>query len=127
MMLVASHFFYVHRVSEKDTTVGGHVCVGINGQKELISLNKDYTVLEAFCFEGIFKNLNKRNFTCWQIFSARILEYSKIEKESFVNYESFVKNVKYRCYNDMEKDPVLKKALLRYYESNKNNIGFVIK
>jgi hypothetical protein len=124
MMLVASRFFYVHSLNKKDTTLNAHVCAGFNGQKEL--KEKDYTVLAAFCFEGIFKNLYKKNFTPWANFTEKITKYSAYEKTKFANYESYVQNVRQLCYNDYEKDEILQRTLLNYYQKNKNNIGFII-
>jgi hypothetical protein len=126
MMRVASRFFYVDHVSEKDTTVSSHICVAINGQNELKNV-RDLSVLEAFCFEGIFHYLNKRKKSAFfKTFDDAMRQSSLYEKKRFTDFSSFLQAVKIRCYDAMEKDKDLEKSLLGYYQSNRNNINFII-
>lgn len=121
MMKVASRFFLCDEVNP-DSTVSAHICIGINGQKELAT-PKDLTTLEAFCFEAIFHYLGKKhdpafykNFGNCKRNAARTIPFDA----------SFLNNVKAACYAAMENDEELKKALLHYYKKSKRNIGFVI-
>lgn len=124
MMRVASRFFMCDQISEKDTSIGYHICVGINGISEMLVL-RDYTVLEAFCFEAIFKNLRKRS-KFLRNFNAYISRASRQCKERFTNFKTYLNCVKNLCYEYMEKDDDLKVTLLEYYKKNLNNLHFEI-
>ena len=121
---VASHFFMCDDIREKDTAFSYHICVGINGISEL-KTTKDYTVLEAFCFEAIFRTLgHKPKFL--NNFHHYISESSKVEKEHFIDFKSHLTAVRNRCYALMEKDEDLEKAIISYYIQNLDNINFKI-
>lgn len=54
LMTVASKFFYCDGI-KPDSTISSHICIALNGVTEA-KWSKDYTLLEAFCFEAIFEN-----------------------------------------------------------------------
>lgn len=126
MMLIASRFFLCDKVNKTDTSISYHICIGINGQKELKS-EKDFTVLEAFCFEALFDKINKENRPNFvQNFKEYIQSSSEKHKKDFVDFDLFLNKVKNDCYLLMEKDSFLATTLLQYYEENENNLGFQI-
>jgi len=127
LLKIASRFFMCDKVNKADTSVGWHICIGINGQKELQSA-KDYTVLEAFCFEAIFHFLNTQgNASFKDNFKNYVYAVSKKYKAGLISFDDFLLKVKQDCYTLMENDDSLKKALLQYYQSNKESIGFSIR
>lgn len=126
LLKIASRFFLCDKVNIADTSIGYHICIGINGQKEFQS-QRDYTTLEAFCFEAIFFYLNQDNKVRFkENFKSYITKQSQQNKKGFKEFDSFLEKVKQDCYKLMEKDADLKSKLLNYYQNNKNNIGFII-
>lgn len=124
LMEVASKFFYCDKVLP-DSNVQAHVCIGLNGIKEA-SWNKDCTLLEAFCYEGIFNDLDKDSSQVWDSFGA-------LKKESVKKYNAeiglldvYLEKVKLDVFERMENNAILKKELLSYYELNKNNLAFKV-
>jgi len=127
LMLTASKFFYCDAVDEKDTTVQSHICIGINGQGEYKS-NRDLTLLEAFSYEAIFHYLSKRKEPVfYSEFSAARRKAAKEKRNSFKDFESYLLEVRKRCYTEMENNQDLKTKLLAYYGQNRSNLNFVIK
>jgi hypothetical protein len=126
MMKIASRFFLCDRVNELDTTVGYHICIGINGQKEL-KAPVDYSVLEAFCFEAIFNYINKKDTPIFITnFRSYITSATLMHKGSFRNTNEFLEKIKNDCFKSMENDNALKDCLLSFYSLNKSNLGFTI-
>lgn len=125
MMRIASRFFLCDRVNESDTTIGYHICIGINGQEELQS-ERDYTTLEAFCFEAIFDSYKDGRPQFTENFNRYIENSSIRRKRNFKDFKSFLESVKEDCFTEMEDDDTLKKSLLDFYNLNKNNISIEI-
>lgn len=124
MMHTASRFFMCDRVKPKDTTLGYHICIGLNGQKELNN-SRDLTVLEAFCFEAIFQNFTGKHDPAFLVHFDQYAAEAK-HKLPVTNLDKFLEEAKNYCYNAMEHDDALKRALLKYYKKNRKNLGFVI-
>lgn len=124
LMKIASRFFFCDDIRQKDTAISYHICVGINGISELQTI-RDYTVLEAFCIEAIFKNLDgsPKFITNFNDYTNKS---SNRNKKFFTNFKTHLAKVKDECYSDMEKDKDLKKVLLKYYRKNSDNINFKI-
>lgn len=126
IMLVASHFFYCDAINKKDTAIQSHVCIGINGQHEMQS-QKDFTLLEAFTFEAIFSHINKKKeplfYKEFQEYKNRI---AKEKRKDFVDFDSYLIEIKNACYHKMKMNKDLKKKLLKYYAKNKVNLNFAI-
>lgn len=124
LMKIASRFFMCDNIRQKDTAISYHICVGLNGISEL-ETKRDYTVLEAFCFEAIIRNLHDN-----PIFISNFNEYikksSNRNKELFTDFKTHLTKVKDECYANMEKDKDLENVLLKYYRQNSNNINFKI-
>jgi len=120
MMKIAARFFKADRVQRRDTSIGGHVCLGINGQKELKSA-RDYALLEAFCFEAVFRD--ERSFNT---FGKHLKNIGRQEKERFTDFDTLLVKVREKIYALMEEDEHLRSFLLGYYEKNRKNIGFRI-
>jgi hypothetical protein len=126
MMLVASRFFYCDEVDKSDTGIGYHVCIGINGIKEL-KTKRDLSVLEAFCIEGIFDAMNHKKEAKFVLDFSEYIKKSREKRiTNFPGIDDFLILVRNDCFNDMEKNEALKKSLLAYYKKNKNNINFTI-
>ncbi len=125
MMHVASRFFMCDTVYRPDTTVGVHVCIGQNGQKEIRS-GKDRILLEAFCFDAIFYYFNKSRHD--PVFYQHFNQYIQHARRSapFTNWHAYLQVIKNMCYTNMEHDAALQTALMKYYSKNRRNIGFVI-
>jgi hypothetical protein len=124
LMEVASKFFYCDQVMP-DSSIQAHVCIGLNGIKEA-AWTKDYTLLQAFCYEAIFNDLDRDTSLVWDSFGA-------LKKESVQKYrgkpgslEQYLNNVKLEVFERMKNNPLLKDELLAYYEMNKNNLAFEI-
>jgi hypothetical protein len=124
LMKIASRFFMCDDIRQKDTAISYHICVGINGISELQTA-RDYTVLEAFCFEAIFRNL-RGNPKFISNFNGYIKKSSNKNKELFIDFKTHLTKVKEECYKDMEKDKDLENVLLKYYKQNSDNINFKI-
>lgn len=125
MMLIASRFFLCDRINESDTTIGYHICIGINGQKEL-NAQKDYTTLEAFCFEAIFHYYEQGRPEFVSNFIRYIQNSTAKHKNEFEDLQLLLEKVKSDCFNEMEHDEILKKSLLQFYQMNKDNISIKI-
>ena len=124
LMKIASRFFMCDNIREQDTAISAHICVGINGISEL-EVTKDYTVLEAFCFEAIFKSLEKKPKLIVN-FDRYIAQASAESKKNFSGFQSHLTAVKNKCYAFMEKDKDLQNELMSYYRKNIHNINFKI-
>ena len=101
-----------------------HICVGINGIAEL-ETNRDYTVLEAFCFEAVFNSI-RRESKLTDYFNTHIKQAKEENKKHFQGIKSYLSTIRNRCYALMENDKDFEKALLKYYYQNIDNISFKI-
>ncbi|HZV71058.1 MAG TPA: hypothetical protein VFG10_16000 [Saprospiraceae bacterium] len=127
MMMVASRYFYVDKVNEKDTTLISHICVGIHGQNEIGS-SSDLTLLEAFTFEGIFYYLLKDSPPLFERNFDDYLKHSlEMNKRKFTTFEILLNAVRNECYTEMYQNDDLKRKLVKYYKRNKNNLNFELK
>lgn len=127
LMVVAARFFYCDRINE-DSTIGSHICINLNGIKDTL-FPKDYTFLEAFCFEAIFENLrtaDNRPGPFVENFKAYIHEGEQKERKWLTNLNDYLLRVRQYCFARMEKDVSLKDTLIGYYTRNKNNLPFII-
>ncbi len=125
LMEVASKFFYCDKVMP-DTNVQAHVCVGLNGIKEA-NWDTDYTLLEAFCYEGIFTDFDTENSQIWESFISEKKEASLQFRNDITSLDQYLEDVKRLLFEKMKKDSVLKKELLNFYELNEANLAFKIK
>lgn len=127
LMLVAARFFYCDGV-RKDSTIASHICINLNGLKDA-AFPKDYTLLEAFCFEAIFENLkttdDKPNIFV-ENFKAYIRKGEQKKKASLSSLDDYLAQVRQYCFKRMEKDVSLKQTLLDYYTRHRNSLPFII-
>ena len=127
VMDIASKFFYCDAV-RPDTTIGLHICIGINGQE--IKSEKDYTLLEAICFEAIFEKMfaSRGTFTKYMDnFSKSVEKYSKINKIlSKSGLEQYLLKVRQDVYSDMKNDESLRETLFSFLDRNKDNLPFIV-
>lgn len=121
LMLVAARFFSCDGV-RKDSTISSHICINLNGLKDA-GFAKDYTLLEAFCFEAIFESLDK-GFV--ENFKRYIREGEQANRTSGATLDGYLIKVRQYCFSRMEKDESLKQALVEYYTRNTSNLPFVI-
>ncbi len=124
LMNVASKFFYCDKVLP-DTSIQSHICIGINGTKEA-KWNKDYTLLEAFCYEAIFDDLNKDSSQVYTDFYNTYNESCTQYISNIKSLDEYLLNVRTSVFNKMENSVVLKQMLMKYYAQNKNNLAFRI-
>lgn len=122
LMEVASKFFYCDKIYP-DTTVQSHVCVGLNGVSEA-NWNKDYTLLEAFCYEAIFNDLVKDTSQIDETYSSEKIEACNKYKSTITTLDEYLLDVRDELFERMKNDPIIKIILLEYYEENKNNLAF---
>jgi hypothetical protein len=125
LMKVASVFFYCDRVDPADTSVQAHVCIGLNGVKEA-KWDKDYTLLEAFCYEAIFHEFDNEHSRIWDSFVSKKKQSCARFRANILSLDQYLEDVKADLISRMKKDEVLKQELLRYYEANKVNLAFKI-
>lgn len=127
VMDIASKFFFCDAV-RPDTTIGLHICIGINGQE--IKSKKDYTLLEAICFEAIFEKMFASRGTSTKYmdnFSESVEKYSKINKGlAKSGLESYLLKVRQDVYSDMKNDESLRETLFSFFERNKDNLPFIV-
>jgi hypothetical protein len=119
MMKIAVRFFYWDHVNEKDTSLSARV--GINGLKGL-ERTRDCTVLEAFCFEAVTHRLQP----LLKIFRKYGKQISSEAKKEFYDFAHYLETMKLQSFELMEKDEEFRKILMKYYEKNRDNLGFVI-
>ncbi len=124
LMEVASKFFYCDKV-EADSSIQAHVCVGLNGVKEA-KWNNDYTLLEAFCYEGIFHGFDSDSSKIWDNFVANKKQAGEYYKKRITTLDQYLEDVKLALFAKMKEDTILKQELLAYYELNKTNLAFKI-
>lgn len=127
LMMVASRFFLCDQV-RPDTTISWHVCIGLNGVKEA-RWKKDYTVLEAFCFEAVFEKMfggNPADVRYMDQFLKAIDESTRKRRPSMRDKEQLLELVKLDVFEAMESDSALKKCLLDYYYEHSTSLPFEI-
>jgi len=124
LMEVASKFFYCDKVLP-DSSIQSRVCVGLNGVKEA-NWEKDYTLLEAFCYEAIFNEFDSEDAKIWDIFISKKQESSQHFKMNITTLNQYLEDVKLAVFESMENDEVLKQELLDYYKLNRGNLAFRI-
>lgn len=127
IMDVASKFFYCDAV-RPDTTIGLHICIGINGQE--IKSKRDYTLLEAICFEAIFEKMfasRGKSTKYMDNFSESVEKYSKINRGlAKSGLEPYLLKVRQDVYSDMRNDESLRETLFSFFERNKDNLPFIV-
>jgi hypothetical protein len=122
---IAARFFYSDSLFA-DTSISMHICVGLNGVKD-VRWNRDYTLLEAFCFEAIFYYLKEgemsvveKNFKS----IVRKLKNEYLHKNKTTN--GLLKYIQTNTFQEMGKDKILIERIFDYYEMNKSNLSFRI-
>lgn len=124
LMEVASKFFYCDLVNP-DTTVQAHVCIGLNGIKEA-NWKNDYTLLAAFCYEGIFHQFEADESPLWDAFVNEKRAAAAKFKPGIRNLDQYLEDVRLDLFRRMKQNSVLKRDLLSYYGQNKHNLAFII-
>jgi hypothetical protein len=124
LMEVASKFFYCDQVFP-DTTIQSHICIGLNGINEA-KWKKDYVLLEAFCYEAIFYNLDKEYSEIDETYSFEKFQACEKLKPQIKSLSSYLNEVKTDLFERMKNNNVLKEKLLEYYYQNKTNLAFEI-
>lgn len=124
LMEVASKFFYCDKVLP-DSSIQSHVCIGLNGVSEA-NWSKDYTLLEAFCYEAIFHDLSKDSSALSEVYKNKKKLAIKKYRPNFTTTDQYLLNVREELFKAMNKDSILQKLLLDYYANNKSNLAFKI-
>ena len=125
LMEVASKFFYCDKVLP-DTTVQSHVCVGLNGVSEA-NWSKDYTLLEAFCYEGIFTDLLQETSELEKVYSSHKEDACNKYKFEITTLDHYLMDVRKELFASMKNDDVLNSILMKYYIKNADKLAFQIK
>ena len=125
LMKVASRFFLCNSVNP-DTTIYWHVCIGLNGQKEA-GWTRDFTMLEAFCFEAIFDGLQSGDQDKTR-FMNNFLKFVKEAEIEFkdLSFELILKKASEQVFKKMENDNDLQMLLLDYYKKTNHQLPFSI-
>lgn len=122
MMQVASRFFWLDN-RETDGWIY-YTCIGNNGQKES-RYQKDYSVLEAFCFEAIFSCLDKRKTPRFSLSADTYFDAVRAAvPEAKRQDPAIILAARQSLYQKMEQDAGLQDALLRYYRKYGSTFGF---
>lgn len=124
LMEVASRFFYCDEVFA-DTTIQSHVCIVINGTEEA-NWEKDYTLLQTFCYEAIFDDFEKDISLIHESYGVEKQHAVQKYRSTIITLEQYLEDVKLELFERMKNSVDLKKALLEYYELNKGNLAFRI-
>lgn len=124
LMKAASIFFYCDQVNP-DTTVQTHICVGINGLRE-VKWEKDYMLLAAFCCEAILFDVYQDNSPVFEALNKEKQLSYKALRGKITTLDAYLESVKQDVFKRMENNSTLKKSLLRYYKQNKSNLAFRI-
>ena len=117
--MVGSMFFKVVSIDSSRKDLGISICIA-NESSELKS-KKDFTVLEAFCYEAIIHSYIHDNICVKYAY-----DLLKKNRNNDISHDSLQTVVRKGTYKKMEADQNLRKALLNYYKKNKDNIGFTI-
>lgn len=128
LMTVASKFFYCDGL-KPDSTIRSHICIALNGVTEA-KWNKDYTLLEAFCFEAIFENYYVKDKIRNQFvdnFVTYIKEGEKKAKSTLNEPKVFLESVRIYSFKKMEQDKALLTTLLTYYNKVQQTLPFEIR
>jgi hypothetical protein len=124
LMEVASKFFYCDQVFP-DATIQSHICIGLNGMNEA-KWNKDYVLLEAFCYEAIFNNLDRDYSEIDEAYTFDKKLACEKFKTQIKSLESYLNDVKNDLFERMKSNKILKEKLLEYYNQNKTNVAIEI-
>lgn len=124
LMEVASKFFYCDKI-RPDTAIIAHICVGLNGVKEA-KWEKDYILLQAFCYEAIFTQFDSDTSWIWDAFTEEKKQAVDKYKKNITSLEQYLQDVKLELFKRMKNNVTLKQELLLYYEKNKNNLAFTL-
>ncbi len=124
LMEVSSKFFFCDKVLP-DSGIQAHVCVGLNGIKEA-QWEKDYTLLEAFCYEAIFTAFDNDSSQLWDDFVLNKRESTAQFRKGIISLEQYLEHVKLELFRRMESSEVLKQELLEHYKKNQDNLAFTL-
>lgn len=127
LMMVASRFFYCEAISP-NYGIGNHMaCVGFNGQSES-HWKKDYTALEAFCFECLMRKYGTTSYRNIEDFFYQAISnnisFSRWSNTKVNNYLLLL--IRNDVYERMQGCQLLKSLLCSYYKENEGNLSFVI-
>lgn len=119
---VASRFFYCDKVNP-DSSVQAHVCIGLNGQRES-NWQKDYTLLEAFCFEAIFSDFDQETSPIDLAFTQNKAKVCQKNLHHFSSDDAYLMKIRKDLYRKMFKDKRLQKSLMNYYHLHQDDVSF---
>lgn len=124
MMETASRFFWCDEINPEDTSFTTKVCVGSNGNIALTT-GRDRTVLEAFCFEAIFRSMDKDK-KMMQEFYDSVRSANKSGKAQFTSFENHLQFVRQEAFIAMQRSKALEEVLLKYYREHRDGVSFII-
>ena len=125
LLEVASKFFFCNRVLP-DTSVQAHVCVGLNGVAEA-NWKRDYTLIEAFCYEAIYTSIDQDNSELWSEFITNKKRSAENYRAKIESLDDYLHSVKIDLFETMKNSETLRKCLLDHYKKNEGNLAFRLK
>jgi hypothetical protein len=122
LMDVSSKFFYCTQVMP-DNKIRHKTCIGFNGIAEA-QWEKDYMLLEAFCYEAIFTDLFSDASKLAPEVQA-LKEALAVQKFSELKTQNeYLLDVRLGLFEALERNELLKSMLLSYYQENEDNLAF---
>lgn len=121
-----SLFFICDEINKKDTSINYHICVGINGIPDADKTNEKLA-LQAFSFEVIFKNTKSAKAPLLQNFHSYISNVTIKERKKFIDYNTYLQNVRQNCFKAMEGDKTFQTTLMNHYQENRESLNFIIR
>lgn len=109
-----------------DSSVQAHVGIGLNGQRES-NWQKDYTLLEAFCYEAIFSDFDQDTSRIDLAFTQNKAKVCQKKLPHFSSDDAYLMKVRKDLYRKMFKDKRLQKSLMNYYRLHQDDVPFRIK
>lgn len=125
LMNVASRFFYAEAI-QPDTSVFARFCASRNGIKEA-DWNKDYALLEAFCYEAIMNDIQgNSDDKIQQTFDKEKDDAALFYRSDVGSLDTYLLQVRQRIFDRMAANDVLLAELMDYYEKSKDTLPFTI-
>ncbi len=124
VMEVASKFFYCDKVNP-DTSIQFHICIGLNGVQEA-NWDKDYRLVEAFCYEAIFTDFDNDTSQLISKFAAELNQVNKAFKPMITSFNQHLNDVKLEMFSRMKNEIALKLVLSTYFANNQENLAFMV-
>lgn len=122
MLNIASKFFFVDKINEKDN-FSGRICIGINGLEKYSEQKKPH--VEAFCFSAIIEDVSYKEFKIYDEFQNEFDTLKTID--TAIPNEMRLEKARELMFKTMKSNEKLEKLLLSKYEKKKKFLPFYLK